>query len=250
MNKTKLIITIAGVAMFMAVAQFASAKVDLQPAGADKPASLNTLTYNNNVVWKGNVRVNKVLTVGKKSNKGKLYIKGVIQNPLSGKSVVVKDNFKVQGNLTVTGNLNLKDRTIQGADIAYTAIKEENLADGAITSVKIADDTISQDDLNFLSQGFLKAAVFVDVHDNVIRSFNPLGGTVTITKNATGEYYVNLGFDVSERFVNVNVIGGQGYAIPDNYAGTIPEGANRVAVATFTQDTHIAANRAFMLLVY
>jgi hypothetical protein len=86
----------------------------------------------------------------------------------------------------------------------------------------------------------------------VVRGYNSevagaATSTITMTRSAAGNYTVNFGFDVSDRFVFATLWGGGYYAI-----STIPGGTANNAVDVYVTDTvNIAyADARFFLFVY
>jgi hypothetical protein len=104
--------------------------------------------------------------------------------------------------------------------------------------------------------GLVKAMAFLDPFkapaQYVVRGYNSevagaATSTITMTRSAAGNYTVNFGFDVSDRFVFATLWGGGYYAI-----STIPGGTANNAVDVYVTDTvNIAyADARFFLFVY
>lgn len=169
-----------GLFLFVAVINSVSASTanDLQPA-----LSANTYT---------NLTATKSLTVGTEKNKGKLYVKGAISNPIKKKPVLVKDNLKVTGDLEVKGE-------IKGAGI----IKNENIGLGAITGDKIAASTVRNDNINFGYKGFIKAGGMVNADCTVGGpAFNNLGGEMSVKCDQLGIHILTIpGMQSGDRLI-------------------------------------------------
>lgn len=201
-----------------------------------QPAQITTNTYANNVVWKNSATVEKTLVIGTSKNKGVLYVKGYLKNPNKNKSLVVKDNMKVYGNLTVTGKIlgttilgtnaldegavtaaklgaaavttsKLYDAAVTtdklGADSVTSAkiydgtIVAADLADSAVTGAKIAASTITSSDIDFTTDGVVKAAAYVLDGGEVSRQFNKLSTSEpTITIDNTDTGTFTVNFHV------------------------------------------------------
>lgn len=184
-----------------------------------QPASANVYVYSNNVLWKGNLTTTKSLTVGTKKNKGKLYVKGYLQNPNKNKPLRVKDNMEVKGNLTVSGNLtisgsskllgtgiigaqNLGEGVVTAEKLGNAAVTTEKiydeavtaakLADSSVTSAKIQNGTVSADDLASDSVTSAKIA------NGTITGSDIASSTITTSNiDLTGNGFVKAGVYVS-----------------------------------------------------
>ncbi len=147
-----------------------------------QPASVKTLVYTNNVIWKSKIAVTKSLTIGTKSNKGKLYVKGYLKNPVKNKSLVVKDNMKVYGNLTVTGKIlgttilgtdALDDSAVTAAKIGAAAVTTSKLYDAAVSTDKLGADSVTSAKIY---DGTIAAA---DLADSTITGAKIAASTIT-----------------------------------------------------------------------
>lgn len=113
-----------------------------------QPASAKSIIYAMNEP----VTVQNWLAVGTKRNKGKLYVKGYLQNPNKNKPLRVKDNMVVDGNLTVSGKLlgtgiigtqNLGEGVVTAEKLGNSAVTGEKIYDGVITAAKLADSSVT-----------------------------------------------------------------------------------------------------------
>ncbi|MFA6296287.1 MAG: hypothetical protein WC663_02965 [Patescibacteria group bacterium] len=122
--------------------------------------------------------VNKVLTIGNKKNKGKLYVKGKISNPNKKKSVTVDDNLKVKGTATI----------------------EENLSVAGTTTI---NDVIDGDGL-YRTPGIIKAAVHLLSNGTISKSFNKLSNE-DVSSTAINETTTQLDFgaDLSNEYIQL-----------------------------------------------
>lgn len=220
-----------------------------------QPAATKTLTYTNNVIWKGDLAATKSITVGTKTNKGKLYVKGTISNPNKKKSVVVNDNLTVKGNLQVTGGTlqgssivttdNLAADAITSAKITDGAIATADLADSSVTSAKIASGTIASSNMSFSGHGFAKAGGNIASNGSVSSSFNNLGSDISAAKNGTGTYVVTIPSLGSLDYV-VTMING---ATP-SFISAVVNSNSTVTVSTYDASLAQPTDRAFYFFVY
>lgn len=104
--------------------------------------------------------------------------------------------------------------------------------------------------------GFVKAMAYLDpflpAAQYVVRGYNsqvagPATSTISMTRSGPGQYRVNFGFNVSDRFISATVWGGGYYVV-----STIPGGTINNAVDVYLTDTvNIAyADGRFFLFVY
>jgi hypothetical protein len=104
--------------------------------------------------------------------------------------------------------------------------------------------------------GFVKAMAYLDpfrpAAQYVVRAYNsqvagPATSTITMTRTGPGQYTVNFGFNVSDRFISATLWGGSLYTI-----SAIPGGTANNAVDVYVSDpVNIAyADERFFLMVY
>lgn len=182
------------------------------------------------VTMKKTLSVVKSLTIGTKNNLGKLFVKGEISNPVNGEKVVVNDDLSVKKNLDIYGNLRIfgnyeKVTIINTKDLADESVTTSKLAKQAVTTAKldgkavtsdkidagavtsgkikaeavgtdkIADGTITNSNINFSTNGFIKAGGYVAADGTGSDLFNNLTGStegMSAGKISTGYYGVTI----------------------------------------------------------
>ncbi|MEW6408213.1 MAG: hypothetical protein AB1465_06015 [Patescibacteria group bacterium] len=245
---------------------FSSAKNNnpsVPPLAFLQPASTSSIVYAMNEP----VTVQNWLAVGTKKNKGKLYVKGYLQNPNKNKPLRVKDNMKVKGNLVVYGNLTIsgsskllgtgiigaqtlgegvvtaeklansavttekiydgvittaklvdssvtsakiQNGTITADDLASDSVTSAKIASGTITGSDIASSTITSSNIDFTTNGVVKAGVYVDTtipaSPTTTQQFNNLPGGTTITSTyggTAGQYTLDFGATITSNYFQI-----------------------------------------------
>lgn len=114
------------------------------------------------------------------------------------------------------------------------------------------------------SGGFVKAMLSVAANGTITQCYNGITGSTlggcgfAVTAGADGNYAVNLGFQITDRFLSVSARGINGIiGVPptpmsaDFRFSSLPNAnPNEVFIDTFRSDTGATANNPFMLIVY
>jgi hypothetical protein len=114
------------------------------------------------------------------------------------------------------------------------------------------------------SGGFVKAMLSVAANGTITQCYNGITGSTlggcgfAVTAGADGNYVVNLGFQITDRFLSVSARGINGIiGVPpapmsaDFRFSSLPNAnPNEVFIDTFRSDTRATANNPFMLIVY
>ena len=114
------------------------------------------------------------------------------------------------------------------------------------------------------SGGFVKAMLSVAANGTITQCYNGITGSTlggcgfAVTAGANGNYAVNLGFQITDRFLSVSARGINGIiGVPptpmsaDFRFSSLPfANPNEVFIDTFRSDTGATANNPFMLIVY
>jgi hypothetical protein len=112
--------------------------------------------------------------------------------------------------------------------------------------------------------GMVKAMLSVAADGTIVRCYNGVTGSSTgncgfmVTAGSNGNYVVNLGFQVTDRFLSVTARGINGLiGVPptpmsaDFRFSTLPSAnPNEVIIDTFRPDNAATSNNPFMLIVY
>ncbi|MFA6296580.1 MAG: hypothetical protein WC663_04445 [Patescibacteria group bacterium] len=232
-------------------------------------------TFKKPVTMNNTLKVVKSLTVGTKTNLGKLFVKGEISNPVAGKKVVINDDLNVKKDLLVDGDFKVKgkftkeittkeladssvttpkiankdvttskindkavtndklandsvtaekikksavgsseiadnavgsdkisSKAVRSSEIATGAVGKDEIAKGAVgtseiatgavRTSEIANDTISKQNLNFSQRSFLKAGGDIAADGSKHKSFNNVGGDISVKRKSKGYYEITI----------------------------------------------------------
>jgi hypothetical protein len=114
------------------------------------------------------------------------------------------------------------------------------------------------------SGGLIKAMLAVDADGTILRCYNGTTGAsagncgFTVTAGASGNYAVNLGFQVNDRFLSVTARGINGtinfpvtpISADFRFSSLANANPNEVFIDTFHPDTRATVNNPFILIVY
>jgi hypothetical protein len=253
------------------------------PAFSLQPASASSIVYAMNEP----VTVQNWLAVGTAKNKGKLYVKGYLQNPNKNKALRVKDNMKIKGSLTVSGNITISgsskllgigiiggqtlgEGVVTTEKLANSAVTSEKIYDGMITTAKLADNSITSAKIQNgtvaaedLASNSVTSAKIVDgtitgsdIASGTVTGSNIASGTITssnidFTTNGVVKagVYVNSPSSISSSATQITSISGS-YYFNNLSGGSVPTVA-RSAVGKYTLDfgTSITSNY-FQVIAY
>ncbi|MEM4235175.1 MAG: hypothetical protein QXU75_08510 [Candidatus Methanomethylicaceae archaeon] len=102
----------------------------------------------------------------------------------------------------------IQNGTVVAEDLAEGSVTNEKIANNAITSSKIAEGTITGLDIDFSSNGFVKAAAYVLDGGEVARYFNNLapGTPITANNSSEGTFTVDFGTNITNRYFQVTPV--------------------------------------------
>lgn len=168
-----------------------------------------------------------------------IYVRDIHANSIS------VDNIIGDG-VIATDNIN--DQAVTASKIADQAVGADQIASQAVTAAKV----------DFTTDGFVKAAAFVQQAvgegpgDNITKSyFNSIGSDVVAIQTGPA-YNIDFGFDVSNRYVSVTSFMDDrfGTAAPANWEGSQPQNANIVRVQFTKHDGTGVGPTPFNIMVY
>ena len=181
----------------------------------------------------------------------KAFVFGLVVMPLTllGIAVAVASNVTVQ-NTFVPGERASSKQVNQNFTALASAINDNDArlraAEGAVGAVQAQVDDMTVN-------GAIKAAAYIDggVMPFVVRSFNNAGPTPTVAPvpGIQGLYIVDFGFDLTDRFWSVEIVGSGGTAgmATSNWDAS---SSSSIAVFTHTSDGYFSYDFDFYVFVY
>jgi len=145
--------------------------------------------------------------------------------------LTVTDNVVIGGNANVNGNATVSGSAVVGGNAYING--DVNVSGNAIQAQE--------------KGGLAKAMAYVDAQGTLVRAYNPYGNTIS-QRVAEGQYIVDFGFQVRDRFFSVTAGGAQG----DNTArfNFDAPSLNQVRVLIHNLFNDDLLNGSFMIIVY
>jgi hypothetical protein len=136
--------------------------------------------------------------IAKNAIKSKHIKAGAVQNSDLGANAVTTDKV-LDGTLT---GADVKDGSLTGGDVTDGSLTGTDIQDNSLTGTDIQDGSVGSNDLGTRAKGVALAGVTMSSGGTISKSFNRLGGAITVTHPATGEYDINIPGGSFSGFVN------------------------------------------------